>query len=106
MSFRVLGEAYANAPAISVDYAIAEKTSKLRCLPLDTAWSDVGSWAALWTYLEKSDEGNVVHGHGDIMLENVRNRCAQGPQGESIITVLARASQIRITARTWPNLRA
>ena len=81
MSFRVLGEAYANAPAISVDYAIAEKTAKLRCVPLDTAWSDVGSWSALWTYLEKSDEGNVVQGHGEIMLENVRNSYVYGDHG-------------------------
>jgi mannose-1-phosphate guanylyltransferase/mannose-6-phosphate isomerase len=72
MSFRVLGEAYANAPAISVDYAIAEKAANLRCIPLGTAWSDVGSWSALWTYLEKNEDGNVIQGEGDIILENVR----------------------------------
>ena len=81
MSFRVLGEAYANAPAISVDYAIAEKAANLRCIPLGTAWSDVGSWSALWTYLEKNEDGNVVQGRGDIILENVRNSYVFGDHG-------------------------
>jgi len=81
MSFRVLGEAYANAPAISVDYAIAEKAANLRCIPLGTAWSDVGSWSALWTYLEKNEDGNVIQGEGDIILENVRNSYVYGDHG-------------------------
>ena len=56
-----------------LDYAIAEKAANLRCVPLGTSWSDVGSWSALWSFLEKNEDGNVVQGHADIMLENVRN---------------------------------
>jgi mannose-1-phosphate guanylyltransferase/mannose-6-phosphate isomerase len=81
MNFKVLGEAYSKAPSISLDYAIAEKAANLRCVPLDTAWSDVGSWSALWAFLEKSDDGNVVQGHGDILLENVRNSYVYGDHG-------------------------
>ena len=81
MNFKVLGNAYAHAPAISLDYAIAEKVTNLRCVPLTSAWSDVGSWSALWAFLEKSEDGNVVQGQGDIMLENVRNSYVYGDHG-------------------------
>ena len=53
----------------------------MRCVPLATAWSDVGSWSALWAFLEKSEDGNVVQGQGDIMLENVRNSYVYGDHG-------------------------
>jgi mannose-1-phosphate guanylyltransferase/mannose-6-phosphate isomerase len=81
INFKVLGEAYGKAPSISLDYAIAEKAANLRCVPLGTAWSDVGSWSALWAFLEKSGEGNVVQGQGDILLENVRNSYVYGDHG-------------------------
>ena len=81
MGFTVLGDAYARAPAISLDYAIAEKAANLRCVPLGTSWSDVGSWSALWAFLEKNDDGNVVQGEADIMLENVRNSYVYADHG-------------------------
>jgi len=81
MNFTVLGEAYAKAPSISLDYAIAEKAGNLRCVPLGTAWSDVGSWSALWAFLEKRGDGNVVQGQGHILLEDVRNSYVYGDHG-------------------------
>ena len=81
LNFKVLSDAYAQAAAISLDYAIAEKATNLRCVPLASAWSDVGSWSALWAFLEKSEDGNVVQGQGDIMLENVRNSYVYGDHG-------------------------
>jgi mannose-1-phosphate guanylyltransferase len=43
LTFTMLGEAYAQAPSVSFDYAIAEKASNLVCVPLETSWSDFGS---------------------------------------------------------------
>ena len=79
--FKVLGDAYAEAPNISFDYAIAEKVEDIQCVPLGTSWSDVGSWSALWSLLEKCEAGNVVMGQGDILLEGVSNSCVYGDQG-------------------------
>ena len=59
LNFLALGDAYTEAAAISLDYAIAEKATDLRCVPLGTPWSDVGSWSALWDFFEKSETGNV-----------------------------------------------
>ena len=64
LDFRVLDEVYAEAPAISLDYAIAEKADKIACVPLDTPWSDVGSWSEIWNLMEKDQSGNVVQGEG------------------------------------------
>ena len=40
--------AFANAPNVSIDYAVLEKTNAAVMLPLDAGWSDVGSWSSLW----------------------------------------------------------
>ena len=99
LSFKVLGDAYAQAPAISLDYAIAEKATNLRCVPLASAWSDVGSWPALWAFLEKNQDGNVVQGQGDIMLENVRNSYVYGDHG---CVALVGVENLIVVAMTTP----
>ena len=35
---------YASCPSISVDYAVMERTEKIRMVPADFEWNDVGSW--------------------------------------------------------------
>jgi mannose-1-phosphate guanylyltransferase / mannose-6-phosphate isomerase len=76
LTFRVLSDAYGEAPAISLDYAVAEKAGNMRCVPLKTSWSDVGSWSALWNFMAKDAAGNVVQGEGQVILENTRNSFA------------------------------
>src|SRR5882724_6905893 len=49
LGFLRLGrEAFARAPATSIDYAVMERTSAAAVLPIDIGWSDVGSWSSLW----------------------------------------------------------
>jgi mannose-1-phosphate guanylyltransferase/mannose-6-phosphate isomerase len=76
LTFRVLGAAYADAPAISLDYAVAEKAANMRCVKLKTPWSDVGSWQSLWRYMTKDGGGNVVKGDGQFILEQTRDSFA------------------------------
>jgi len=64
-------EAFAAGPAISLDYAIAEKTTRAAVVPADIGWSDVGSWNALWELAAKDDAGNAAI--GDVVLEGARN---------------------------------
>lgn len=40
--------AWANAPAISIDYAVMEKADNLSVVPFGGRWSDLGDWAAVW----------------------------------------------------------
>jgi len=55
-------KAFAAAPAISIDYAVMEKTNRAAVVPLQTKWSDVGSWASLWELSDADADGNVADG--------------------------------------------
>jgi mannose-1-phosphate guanylyltransferase/mannose-6-phosphate isomerase len=55
----------------SIDCAVMEKTQKAVLVSLDAAWSDVGSWQALWEIGQKDDDGNVTR--GDVMTLQTRN---------------------------------
>ena len=61
---RLEPEAFARSPQISVDFAIMEKTSRAAVLPVDYAWSDIGSWEAVATSGQADQFGNVVVGQG------------------------------------------
>lgn len=55
-------EAFRRAPAISIDYAVMERTHHAAVVPADLGWSDVGSWDALWQTAPKDGAGNVAKG--------------------------------------------
>jgi mannose-1-phosphate guanylyltransferase/mannose-6-phosphate isomerase len=68
---RLDATAFAAAPSISLDYAVAERTSRAAVVPADIGWSDVGSWGALWELGAKDAAGNVTL--GDVLLEASRD---------------------------------
>ena len=54
-------------PSISVDYAVMERSKKIRVVPTAFEWSDLGSFEALYDYFvangyTKDDNGNIVIG--------------------------------------------
>ena len=58
-------------PKESIDYAIMEKSSKVKMIPLSAGWSDVGTWDELSKTSEADEEGNVCL--GDIITHNSKN---------------------------------
>jgi len=68
---RLGAAAFTASPAISLDYAVAERTARAAVVPADIGWSDVGSWGALWELGAKDADGNVAV--GDVLLEQARN---------------------------------
>ena len=48
-------------PEDSIDYAVMEKSKKVRVIPSDINWSDVGSFDALYDELPKDCNGNTQH---------------------------------------------
>jgi mannose-1-phosphate guanylyltransferase/mannose-1-phosphate guanylyltransferase/mannose-6-phosphate isomerase len=62
LGFVRLGAGFAQAPSISIDHAVMEKTTLAVVVPCDPGWSDVGSWASLWEISAKDAEGNAVLG--------------------------------------------
>ncbi|MEJ2115697.1 MAG: mannose-1-phosphate guanylyltransferase/mannose-6-phosphate isomerase [Gammaproteobacteria bacterium] len=59
---------FSKAPSISVDYAVMEKTTKAVVVPLESGWSDVGSWHALWDSFEHDQNNNATF--GDVVEED------------------------------------
>ncbi len=84
--------AYRDAPSLPVDVAIMEKSERVWTIPVDFAWSDVGTWASLAEELgvgsppegrrpsgsDRSDPaGNCVVA-GDVMLVEARGNLVWG----------------------------
>jgi mannose-1-phosphate guanylyltransferase len=61
-------------PNKSIDYAVMEKTTNSVVVPLNTSWSDIGSWDSLWELKAKDNDGNVSE--GDVMFKDVKNTYA------------------------------
>ncbi len=48
-----------NIPEDSIDYAVMEKSTKVKVVPSNISWSDVGSFDALYEELPKDKDGNT-----------------------------------------------
>jgi mannose-1-phosphate guanylyltransferase / mannose-6-phosphate isomerase len=68
---RIDAETFGACRSESIDYAVMEKTRDAVVVPLDAAWSDVGSWAALYEASETDALGNATR--GDVMLDDTHN---------------------------------
>lgn len=68
--FRLDRRAFEACPSDSIDYAVMEKTRAGVMLALESGWSDLGSWEALWQAGKKDGDFNVVQ--GDVCLQDVR----------------------------------
>jgi len=62
---------FAASPAKSVDYAVMERTDRAAVIEADYAWSDLGSWNALWEMSPKDADGNAAR--GAVSLADTRN---------------------------------
>lgn len=63
LDFLRLGEeAFCRCPAESIDYAVMEHCDRAAVVPLAAAWSDIGSFDALWATLETDTAGNAAKG--------------------------------------------
>ena len=62
---------FEKALAISIDYAVMEKTARASVVPVSCGWSDVGSWHAVWELSDKDAQGNAAQ--GPAVFEDSRN---------------------------------
>ncbi|NPA15274.1 MAG: mannose-1-phosphate guanylyltransferase/mannose-6-phosphate isomerase [Deferribacteres bacterium] len=71
-----LKKEFEKLPSISIDYAVAERSSKLVVLPASFNWSDVGSWDSLYELYPKDEKGNAVK--GDVFAVDTANSFIAG----------------------------
>ena len=50
-------------PNISIDYAIMEKSDKIKMVELESDWNDLGSWKSVYDVSKKDENGNVKIGN-------------------------------------------
>ncbi|MFC5373016.1 AGE family epimerase/isomerase [Brevundimonas faecalis] len=74
-----LGEAFRQAPKVSVDYAIMEQTAHASVLEVDFAWSDLGAWDAI----AASGEGGI----GGHIFEDAEGCLARAADGMLVAAV-------------------
>ena len=68
--FRLIDEAaFALCRDISIDRAVLERTGRAALVRAGFAWSDIGSWDALWERGSKDAQGNECR--GDVQLHGV-----------------------------------
>jgi mannose-1-phosphate guanylyltransferase / mannose-6-phosphate isomerase len=82
---RVDAGAFAKVPDNSIDYAVMEKTSRAAVIPVSCAWSDIGSWSALWLSGQHDEQGNQRE--GDTLTINTRNSLLRSHDRHMIATV-------------------
>jgi len=95
--------AYGRIPALSLDYAIMERTGDSAVVKADFEWSDVGSWEAVWEALPKDEAGNVTN--ENTLLSNTKNAYvhSSGPMVVASdvedIAIIADTDAVLVTSR-------
>jgi len=99
--------AFGSAKAISIDYAVMEKTSLAAVVPAACGWSDVGSWHAVWELSKKDENGNAAHGAA--VFEDSRNcnvstdRALVALEGVDDLTVIATQDAVLVSRQKDAN---
>ncbi|MGP1282477.1 MAG: mannose-1-phosphate guanylyltransferase/mannose-6-phosphate isomerase [Parasphingopyxis sp.] len=75
---------FAEAPAISIDYAVMEKAEKVAVVPVAMGWSDIGSWDALHELMGKDAAGNALR--GDVLAIDTAN-CLIRSEGPMVAAI-------------------
>lgn len=76
-------EDWARTEAVSIDYAVAEKTKGGAVVPVSMGWSDVGSWSAIHDLAAKDESDNSFS--GDVVAVDTKGCLVRG--GKRVIAV-------------------
>lgn len=99
----MLGEEFGEAPSLSIDVAVMERTEQGLVIPLDAGWSDAGSWESLYDLGPVDAAHNVVL--GDVVIEGVTNSYlrSEGPLvavlGVDDLVVVATNDAVLVSSR-------
>ncbi|MDP1630817.1 MAG: sugar phosphate nucleotidyltransferase [Caulobacter sp.] len=80
-----LGAAFADAPKISIDHAVMEKTRRACVAPAGFSWSDVGAWNAVLEAAGPDDLGNSLT--GDPLVIDSQGCIVRVPSGTRLAVV-------------------
>ena len=97
------GVAPGQAPKISIDHAVMERTANAAVVAADFPWSDIGSWSSVWEAQARDGERQrQVRGQTWCLNEAQRLRCVftEGPtiaaHGISDLIIVATADRVLV----------
>ena len=84
--------AWANAAAISIDYAVMEKADNLSVVPFGGRWSDLGDWAAVWRETQEnglslSETATALDCNNTLLRSEVEGQAIVGIGLEDIVAI-------------------
>ena len=82
---RVGSDDFAASPSDSIDYAVMEKTRHAAVVPVSCGWSDIGSWASLWSVAQHDADGN--HHEGDVISIDTRGSLVRASDRRMVATI-------------------
>lgn len=53
-------QALSRCPAISIDYAVLERSDRVAVVPVTMGWSDIGNWSTLYDFAAKDEDKNAA----------------------------------------------
>lgn len=77
MSNEPINSLWEKLPAVSIDYAVMEKTKRIVLMPADYGWIDLGSWQAIEEVFKKDKNDNIFQGKNIVNL-NTKNTIIWG----------------------------
>jgi len=93
--------------ALSIDYAVMEKTEFASVAPLMSDWSDMGSWNSVWDNARKDESQNAVKG---TCYTHDTKRCYVKSDGPTVgvcgledVVVVANRDAVLVTSRENPQ---
>jgi mannose-1-phosphate guanylyltransferase len=75
---------YSKSANISIDYAILEPSTSVRCIPAEFDWNDLGTWGSLHDKLEKDSENNAVI-NAEVILNHSNNNIIRTENGKIVV---------------------
>jgi mannose-1-phosphate guanylyltransferase/mannose-6-phosphate isomerase len=76
---------YSKTPAVSIDYAIMEKSNRVAVMPMDIKWSDLGSFDAFYGEfgIEQGDNAD----YGDNIMIEASNNLLMADKGKKVALI-------------------
>lgn len=84
---RTTEDSVKDLPAISIDYALFEKSKKIKVVPCDFGWNDLGSFDSLSEAYQKNSDGNTFLGNV-ISVNSNNNFVINNRHPQKIISVV------------------
>ncbi|MBR1933508.1 MAG: mannose-1-phosphate guanylyltransferase [Prevotella sp.] len=78
---RYVQQHYPSYPNLSMDKAALELSDNAYVMKCDFGWADIGTWHAIYEYLQKTENDNVVLADSEVVMEDCRNNIVCLPKG-------------------------